>query len=106
MTGELLPTVPIACELSATAGAAQLRAWREFNSDYQTSFKRRAGVIIVDYLKRDASMEKLAGLVRTEQACCAFADWRIDATQRALRLVVTGRDDALDALVMLDGAAP
>lgn len=71
-------SLPVACTLTPSSGAARLTAWNRFNDDYLLGVTRAPGSITVHYAKGDDAMMRLADLVRAEQSCCTFADWTID----------------------------
>ena len=52
--------LPIACSLSADAGAEQLARWREFDADYALSRETAPGIVTVHYAKNEDSIERLS----------------------------------------------
>lgn len=97
-----LPLLPVACTLTAADGAAQLVAWQRFNDDHLIHVQRAPGRVTVDYADVEDAAERLAALVRTEQTCCAFAEWRIQRGSPHLQLIVTGAEDGIASLTILD----
>lgn len=93
--------LPIACTLSPDTGAEQVARWKAFNDDYLLGTEALPGAVVAHYAKLDDAATRLAALVRTEQRCCAFAAWTIDASHADLRLTVAAEPDALDALMFL-----
>lgn len=93
--------MPPACILTASNAAAQTARWRKFNADYLLETDRGPGVLTAHYVKIDDSVARLDELVRSEQTCCAFAQWSIDENHHHLRLTVTADDDALAPLTTL-----
>jgi hypothetical protein len=93
--------LPIACTLTPGAGRAQRDAWHAFNADHLLEVDRRPGSITVHYATTDDASRRLTALVQTEQICCAFATWVIDASGPDLRLIVSGTPDALASLTFV-----
>lgn len=100
MTGDR-PRLPLACTLTPATGTVQLAAWRAFNNAYLIDTERRPGSLSVRYADADDAVTRLAALVRTEQACCAFATWEIESGRDGIRVTVTAEDAALDALTFV-----
>lgn len=100
MTGDR-PLLPLACTLTPATGTVQLAAWRAVNDAYLIDSERRPGSITVRYADAGDAVTRLAALVRTEQACCAFATWKVESGRDGIRVTVTAEHPALDALTFV-----
>lgn len=94
--------LPIACTLTPSAGAAQLAAWRAFNTDHLIAVERHAASTVATYANDVDTRARLEALVAAERTCCAFVEWSLEATGDALRVTATGAPDAVASLAFLE----
>ena len=90
--------VPVACTLRPAALAGRRSAWRRL--DDRALLERAdapVGVRAV-YAALDGVDEELAGLVRLEADCCAFADWALSREGDSLVLEVTSSGTGAEAV--------
>lgn len=90
---------PIACTLDVGSFKARLTWIADLNAKALTTSRRGDLALILEY--RPEALADVRELVRGEQACCAFLDFRLDERGDKLVLTITAPEAARDAADML-----
>ena len=90
---------PIACTLDIGSFKARLAWIGDLNARALTTSRRSDLALTLEY--RREALDDVRKLVRGEQACCAFLDFRLDERGDKLTLTVTAPEAARDAADML-----
>jgi hypothetical protein len=92
---------PIACSLSHTNQAEQLRRWRELSERADATIEPTASGLRLSFLSHRGVEEELSELTALEQRCCAFAHWSIRASSQHVVLTISG--DSPEAVAAIQG---
>ncbi len=90
---------PIACTLDTGSLKTRLAWIAGLNARALTTSRRGELVLTLEY--RREALGDVRELVRGEQACCAFLDFRLDERGDTLVLTITAPEAARDAADML-----
>lgn len=90
---------PIACTLDIGSFKARLAWISDLNARALTTSRRSDLALTLEY--RREALDDVRKLVRGEQACCAFLDFRLDERGDKLILTVTAPEAARVAADML-----
>ena len=93
-----LDGLPTACTLTPGAGRDQIEPWRAFGDKHALDVERTETRFVVHYARTDDSVRRLRELVAVESTSCLFIDWRAEAEQKHLRLIVNGTPERLTEL--------
>lgn len=101
---------PIACTLAPDAFKDRMGWIATLNKDALRKYVRRDLVLELNYVPK--ARERVREMVRNEQRCCAFLDFRLHETADEIRLTVTAPEaarenaDALFAQFIVNAPAP
>jgi hypothetical protein len=90
--------LPIACTLGPADGAQRIDAWRRLGKDFGLGREGEVGEITIRFSDAPGVKRELERLVAAERICCPFLSWTVTRTPTELRLVISGAEDALEAL--------
>lgn len=83
---------PVACTLSAGDFEARMSAIADLNRDALRDHQRSDLTLVLTYAPE--AVERVREMVRREQECCAFLDFKFDEHPHAVRLRITAPEDA------------
>jgi hypothetical protein len=89
---------PVACSLRPAALADRRAAWGRLDDRALRERADAPGGVRAVYAALDGVEEELAGLVRLEADCCAFADWALSREGDSLVLEVTSSGTGAEAV--------
>ena len=94
--------LPIACSLPLAEGGRRVAQWRALADDYLLERSRTPETLTLRYAPVDDARARLSRLAEAERDCCSYVDWTVETGPGALRLIVTGTEDALTSLLFLE----
>ena len=97
--------LPLACTLGADDGRSRLQRWQRLNGRATPTARLHGGELEIRYQPEVGVHEELTELAAAEQACCAFAQWRVTTVDDHPTLQVTGAPEALAPIAALFRAA-
>ncbi len=98
-------STPIACSLSPDGMADREQEFRELALAALIDAQRDPGILTLRFESTDGTEARLCDLVRREQECCPFFDFRVEQVDGSLRLEVRAPLEADELLEAIDRAA-
>ncbi len=90
--------IPIACDLTASAGAARVGEWSAFLAAHQLERSRVPGGIELRLKASDAARDRLRRLIELETRCCAWINWQVEEADAIVVRATADSDDGAAAL--------
>ncbi|MGI8491155.1 MAG: hypothetical protein ACR2KC_00120 [Acidimicrobiales bacterium] len=92
-------TIPIACQLEASAAKAQLGEWSELFASSVGGVERVSDTELRASLYPDLrGVDALVALAQREKACCGFFDFWLDIAAEGVSLQVSVPEEAVPIL--------
>jgi hypothetical protein len=91
-------TPPVACTLTSADLAAQGRRWERLAARAMTERAETADGLRMSFRPEPGAEEELRALVATENECCRWADWKVEADGGQIVLAVRAAGDGITAL--------
>lgn len=82
--------IPVACTLEGDDYAERAAAWRALIDESSVASRRVDDGVVITFAP--AAAAELERLVAGEQACCAWADWRVVTNEDTVELRATAAD--------------
>lgn len=94
--------LPVACTLNPYDGAQRLSEWRRLASEAGLGTEMLPGQLRLRFANTPDVGVELARLVDAERECCAFLGWTLDSGDGEWRVTITGTDDDLRTVLLVD----
>jgi hypothetical protein len=91
-------TPPVACTLTSADLAAQGQRWERLAARAMTGRTETADGLRMFFRPEPGAEEELRALVATENECCRWADWKVEADGGQIVLAVRAAGDGITAL--------
>ena len=90
----------LSCSLEDDELEQRVSEWRRLGREAQLARRRAPGRVVLHYQRDDGVRARLRRLVELEQQCCRVLDLRINETDEAIVLEITGPAEAEPILAL------